>query len=102
MQQDESTAEIWDIKAAEQGDAGAQHQLGLNRYRASIRDAAHNLTESRIEAYKWLGLAAAQGYRGSDAARDAVALRMTHADVAEATRRVGHFTLFLHATPIHP
>jgi TPR repeat protein len=101
VHKDESAAEIWFGKAAEQGDAGAQHHLGMNRYRASLRDTPRNLPESMIEAYKWFVLAAAQGYRGSDAARDTVALKMTHADVEEATRRVGQFTLTLHTTPTH-
>jgi TPR repeat protein len=102
VQPDEAEAEIWFVKAATQGDAGAQHYLGVSCFRASIRDSAHYPSGSRIEAYKWLSLAAAQGYRGSAAARDTVALRMTYAEVAEATRRAGGVMPSLSATPTNP
>jgi len=47
--------------------------------------------ELRIEAYKWLQLASAQGYRSSQAAWGFVALGMTHEDVVDATRRIAAF-----------
>jgi TPR repeat protein len=100
--QDEGAAESWFSKAAEQGDAGAQHHLGINRHRASLRGEPQTLPESRIEAYKWFVLAAAQGYRGSDAARDSVALQMTHTDVLEAIRRAGRFAPSLGVIPLPP
>jgi TPR repeat protein len=98
VHQDESEAEIWFGKAAQQGDAAAQHCLGMGRYRASIR-LPENMRESRIEACKWFILAAAQGYRGSDAARDTLVLKMTHEDVAEATQRVVSFTHSIRSDP---
>lgn len=93
VSRNEGQAEVWFGRSAQQGDAGAQHHLGLSHYRASIAGPPQNTPESRIEAYKWFVLAAAQGYRGSETARDTVALRMTHEDVVEAARRVDRFIL---------
>jgi len=83
----------WLGKAARQGDAGAQFYLGQNCHRASLTGAREQASESRIEAYKWLHLAAAQGYRGSVAACTPVILGMTFADVADADRRVAAFVV---------
>ena len=95
----DSEAEMWFGKAAQQGDAGAQHHLGMGCYQASIRGLPQHMLESRIEACKWFILAAAQGYRGSDIARDAVGLKMTREDVAEASRRVRTFMISIHGNP---
>ena len=84
---------IWLGKAARQGDAGAQFYLGKNCHRNSLTGAPEQASESRIEAYKWFQLAAAQGYRGSVAACTPVILGMTHADVAVAARRVAEFVV---------
>ena len=81
----------WFCKAARQGDAGAQFYLGKSCHRASLTGMPEGATESRIEAYKWYHLAAAQGYRGSVTACTPVILGMTHADVAVADRRVAAF-----------
>jgi TPR repeat protein len=82
---------MWFGKAAQHGDPGAQHKLGMSRYRASMWGPPQNMPEARIEAYTWLVLAAEQGYRGANAASATVALKMTREDVAEATRRVAGF-----------
>jgi TPR repeat protein len=95
----DSAAEMWFGRAAQQGDAGAQHNLGKSCYRASIRGLPQNMTELRIEACKWFILAAAQGYLGSSTARDAVVLKMTHEDVAEATQRVVKFMASIRGNP---
>ena len=84
---------IWLNKAARQGDAGAQFYLGRTCHRASLTGAQEQASESRIEAYKWFHLAAAQGYRGSVAACTPVILGMTFADVAVAARRVATFAV---------
>ena len=81
----------WMQKAADLGDAGAQHYLGIKLHRASLDDLPEAAPESRIEAYKWLQLASAQGYRSSDAAWAFVALAMTRADIADANRRIAAF-----------
>jgi hypothetical protein len=97
VRQNQSEAEMWLGKAARRGDAAAQHQLGMICYRASVRGPLPGVLEARIEAYKWLVLAAAQGHHGSEAARDTVVLTMTHEEVAEAMQRVDRFRLTLRA-----
>lgn len=96
VSQSDTEADAWFGKSARQGDAGAQHRLGMSHYRASVRGLPQDMHESRIEAYKWLFLAAAQGYRGSDDVRDMVVLKMSHEDVDEATRRAAGFLLSVH------
>jgi TPR repeat protein len=76
----------WLQRAADLGDAGAQFNLGLIRHRDSVSGGSV-AAESRIEAYKWYHLAAEQGYKGSEAARETVTFTMTHAEVTEANRR---------------
>jgi TPR repeat protein len=78
-------------KAADLGDAGAQFNLGMRHHRASLDDLPAAASESRIQAYKWLQLAAAQGYRGSEGAWAFVALGMTREDVVDGGRRVAAF-----------
>ena len=84
---DEAEALIWMRRAAGNGDAGAQHNLGTRYHRASVSGQQMDAIESRIEAYKWLHLAAAQGYRGSDAACERVTLSMSRDEVAEGNHR---------------
>jgi TPR repeat protein len=81
----------WMQKAADLGDAGAQHHIGMKFHRASLEGRPENASESRILAYKWLQLAAAQGYRSSEAAWAFVALNMTREDVADGGRRIAAF-----------
>ncbi len=88
---DEAKAIGWMRKAADLGDAGAQYHLGTKLHRASLDGLPEAAPESRIQAYKWLQLAAAQGYRGSAAACAFVALSMTREDVADGGRRVAAF-----------
>lgn len=91
---DDAAALIWIRKAAENGEVGAQHDLGIRYQRSSLRyskmekmDAA----DSRIEAYKWLHLAAVQGDKGSAAACEQVMLGMSRAEVTEGSHRVAAF-----------
>lgn len=95
----DAEAEVWFGKSARQGDAGAQYHLGMSRYRASLRALPQDVPESRIEAYKWFVLAAAQGYLGSETARDTVVLKMILEDVTEATKRVAEFSRSLCENP---
>ena len=88
---DEAKSMVWMQKAADLGDAGAQHNIGLRHHRASLDGLPEAAPESRILAYKWLQLAAAQGYRGSAAAWVFVALKMTREDVADGGRRIAAF-----------
>jgi TPR repeat protein len=88
---DEQRSLMWIRKAAHLGDAGAQHNLGMRHHRVSLDGVAEKAGESRIEAYKWLQLAAAQGYGPSEASCENVALQMTREGVADAGRRVAAF-----------
>lgn len=91
MAEDKVKARSWFTKAARLGDAGAQHQLGMDSYRSSLHGSVELAQESRIEAYKWFRLAAEQDYRGSTGAYEQLALRMTRDDVMEANDRVAVF-----------
>ena len=88
---DDAQSMGWMQKAADLGDAGAQYHIGMKHHRASLDGKPENASESRIQAYKWLQLASAQGYRTSQGAWASVAMTMTHEDVADATRRVAAF-----------
>ena len=88
---DEASAMMWIRRAAQQGDAGAQHNLGLRCRRASFEELPEDALESNLEAYKWLRLAAAQGYRDSDTESNSIALDMTHEQVAEGDHRAAAF-----------
>ena len=88
---DEAKSMGWMQKAADLGDAGAQYRVGMKHHRASFDGAPAAALESRILAYKWLELAATQGYRGSEAASAFVALTMTRDDVADGRCRIAAF-----------
>ena len=88
---DEAASRGWMQKAADRGDAGAQYQIGMKHHRDSLEGLPEAAPESRIQAYKWLQLSAAQGYRGSEAAWAFVALGMTRDDVADGGRRIAAF-----------
>jgi hypothetical protein len=91
MPRDEAQSKVWMQKAANGGDAGAQYNVGMKLHRASLDGLPAAAPETRILAYKWLQLAATQGYRGSGEAWAFVAMSMTREDVADATRRVAAF-----------
>lgn len=76
----------WLGKAAEQGDAQAQGNLGDCYFRGqgTIRDY--------IQAYKWVNLAAAQGYTGEDLPLSRVEQLMTPDQIAEGKRLSAEFT----------
>ena len=91
--QDGAAALIWTRKAAEGGDAGAQFDLGSRYHRKSVDRAGMDCDESRVEAYKWLHLAAAQGYRGSAAACERLTLGMTLEEVTDGNQRAAAFAI---------
>jgi len=91
VRRDDKQSMVWIRKAAHLGDAGAQYNLGMRTHRTSMGEVEGNAGESRIEAYKWLRLAAAQGYAASEASCEFVALGMTREGVADAGRRVAAF-----------
>jgi len=84
---DQMTALMWLRKAAELGHATAQYHVGVRQHRASKGRPLAEASECRMEAFKWLELAVAQGHRGSAAALEFVALNMTREEVNEGGRR---------------
>ena len=91
MPSDRAKSQVWIQKAADLGDAGAQYSLGAIYHRAIQDGLPKDASQSRINAYKWFRLAAAQGYQGAETACDMVNLDMTHEDVAEGRRRIAAF-----------
>ena len=83
---------VWFGRAANLGDAGAQYNMGKCCQRASMDGLPAAAPESRIEAYKWFQLAAAQGYKNSEGAYATLTFKMTRADVTEAIERVARFS----------
>jgi TPR repeat protein len=88
---DRAQSLMWIQKAADLGDAGAQYALGVSHQRAVRDGLPENAAESRRDAYKWLRLAANQGYHAADLACEQVNLDMTREEVQEAGRRVVAF-----------
>jgi len=89
MEPDCAEATKWFLKAAEQGDAGGQLQMGKRCHRGSFAPLAQDARESRIEAYKWFKLASAQGYRDSQMLCEQIGLAMTREERNEGQRRAG-------------
>ena len=96
--QDDTAALIWIRKAAEGGDPGAQFSLGVRFHRSSVHHLQMDSAESRIEAYKWFHLAAGQGYKGSEAARERVILAMSREEVTDGNQRAAVFAI---RKPLH-
>jgi TPR repeat protein len=97
MPSDKAQSLLWFDRAARLGDPAAQHRMGITHHRASLERSPVNAPESRIEAYKWLQLSDAQGYRDSDMARGLVTLQMTTEEVTDGNRRASCFV----AGPAH-
>jgi TPR repeat protein len=91
--QDYYLAALWYRRAAEQGDVRAQHLLGL------LYDRGQGVPLNYVEAHKWLNLAAARAARGDRdyfvRIRNAVASKLTRAEIYEAQRRAREWTLGL-------
>jgi TPR repeat protein len=88
---DQAQSMKWLLSSAQLGDAAAQFTVGLQQNRISMSEAPEAAKESKIEAYKWLQLAAAQGYRDSESGSDLVAMGMTREGVIEGRRRATIF-----------
>jgi len=91
FRRDRHRAKFWISRAAEAGDPAAQYMLGMTQNRTSLDETATLAVESRIEAYKWLQLASAQGYGEASAGCDQIAMGMTIEGVKEAMRRASVF-----------
>jgi TPR repeat protein len=89
--QDIAEGLTWTRKAADGGDPAAQYILGSKCHRSSVSHSDQDCAESRIEAYKWFYLAAAQGYQGSAAACERITLQMTREEVVDGNERVADF-----------
>ena len=115
--QDYAEAARWYRRAAEQGDAGAQLNLGViygkghgvaqdyteggRWYRLAAEqgnaDAQYNLSllydkgqgvpQDYVQSHMWANIAAANGNSHAPVLRDDIALKMTTADISEAQRR---------------
>jgi TPR repeat protein len=88
---DKALSRLWMSKAANLGDAGAQYEFGMREHRLSMDETSEFALELKIEAYKWLLLAAAQGYGDSEIGCDFVAMDLTHSAVIEGKRRASAF-----------
>jgi TPR repeat protein len=66
--------------AADQGDAEAQNNLGL------LYAYGNGVTQDYVTAHMWFNLSAAQGDGEAVKSREAVARRMTPAQIAEAQK----------------
>ncbi len=67
-------------KAAEQGDAYAQYNLG------QMYDKGKGVKQDYVETHKWVSLAAAQGLKKAIENREMVASQLTPAQMIEAQR----------------
>ena len=78
--QSDQMALFWLSQAAEQGDALACAKLG------SMYTKGQGVLQDYIQAHMWYNLSAAHGEKRSAETRDAVAQKMTPAQIAEAQR----------------
>jgi len=76
--QDYKAAVSWYTKAAAQGDAGAQTDLGLKYAKGQ------GVTKDLVAAYMWLDIGATNGEGSAERARDIVAQYMAPTDVKRA------------------
>jgi len=84
-------ARRWLRRAAEQGHADAQFNLGNLFLAASVRHLASGVSEARIEAYRWFHLAAAQGHVRARACSETLNLQLTDPELQEGNRRARAF-----------
>lgn len=92
MPADSVAALHWINLSAKAGDAGAQFYLGNRCHRASFDRQAKNQVEMRSESYRWFRLAAAQGYKDSDAYCERLIINMTRLEVSEANERLMEYS----------
>jgi TPR repeat protein len=83
---DDKAEEVkWYRRAADQGNLAAQCNLGM------AYSHGEGAPKNDIEAYKWLSLAAAQGFKEGAKQRDLLAQSMSRAEVVEAQSRAAVF-----------
>lgn len=91
LHESDHEARKWLHRAAQQGHADAQFNLGNLCQSASLRDSPSDFREARIEAYTWFFLAAAQGHERAKASCEALNLQLTDEELAEGNRRARAF-----------
>lgn len=82
---------LWFDRSARLGDAGAQIKLGDSLHYASLAQLPPAAAESRIEAFKWYRLAAAQDFPGGEASCGVLSMKMTREEVAAGNMRAAIF-----------
>ena len=92
IEPDCAEATKWFLKAAEQGDAGGQLHMGKRCHRGSFDPLIPDARESRIEAFKWFTLSAAQGYKDSEMHCEQLGLAMSREERNEGQRRAALLT----------
>jgi TPR repeat protein len=92
VERDEGEALRWLRVAAGAGEPDAQYELGLTYYRASLWGRKLDDLDTKLEAYRWLRLAALQGVEGTEGAWEQACLRMTHDEIAAGNRAVESFS----------
>jgi TPR repeat protein len=73
----------WYRKAAEQGDASAQHYLGL------MYEKGKGIKKSDVYAFQWFNIAASNGDKTAKAYRDKTARRLSSAQINAAMNKLG-------------
>jgi TPR repeat protein len=91
VRRDQAQCLMWLSKAAHLGDSEAQYTLGMKQNRISMDQEPQAGEELKIEAYKWLRLAAAQAYPEAETGCDFVSMGMTRESVIEGDRRAAEF-----------
>ena len=81
--QDYKQAFDWYQKAASQGLAGAQYQLGHMYYKGQ------GVKQNYVRAYMWSNLAAAKSHNFALKLRELVSAQMTQQQIAEAKKLAG-------------
>ncbi len=78
--QDFARARQWYEKAAAQGVANAQYDLGV------LYSNGHGVTQNIVQAHKWYSLAGANGHTKAAAYRDTLTKQMTPDQITEAQK----------------
>ncbi|MDB3966611.1 sel1 repeat family protein, partial [Porticoccaceae bacterium] len=76
--ENDAEAVKWYRKAAEQGDANAQYNLGFMYYNGE------GIPENHVGAYVWWSMAKTQGHKGAKGNLEILKPQMTKQQIAEA------------------
>ncbi|MNG22691.1 Localization factor PodJL [compost metagenome] len=83
MEKDKQQAALWFRKAAEQGDADAQHALGR------IYDSGQGVAQDISESYAWYSVAATNGSKGAIERRESTGQKLSQAQLDAAQELAG-------------